>query len=72
MLTLCMLRPFVDYLQTTSRLLADILFVCHLLTSQCSSVIVTPCDISCAQPFHDESRKDLSSIHCNMVAEPVC
>ena len=23
------------------------------------------CDISCAQPFHDESRKDLQSIHCN-------
>ena len=59
LLTLYMLRSLVDFLLTTSRLLADSLFVCHLLTSQCSSVIVTPCDISCAQPFHDESSKDL-------------
>ena len=34
-LTLYILRPFVDFLLTTYRLLADILFVCHLLTSQC-------------------------------------
>ena len=28
-------------------------------------MIVTPCDISCAQPLHDESRNDFSSIHCS-------
>ena len=26
--------------------------------------MVTPSDISCAQRFHDESRKDLPAIHC--------
>ena len=31
MLTLDMLRPLVDFLYTTSRLLADILFFCHLV-----------------------------------------
>ena len=57
-----MIRPIADYLWTTSRLLADILFVWHLLSSP-------PCDISCAKHYRDESRnesrKDLSSIHCN-------
>ena len=54
-------RLSVDYL---SRFLADILFVCHLLTSLSLVVFVTPCDISWLKPFHDESRKDLSSIRC--------
>ena len=56
----------VDYFQT----LVDI-FVCVSSPDQSllCVVIVTPCDISCAQPFHDESRMDSSSIHCNMVAE---
>ena len=60
----------VDYLLSTSRLLADILFVCHPLTSPSLVVFVTPCDISCAQPVHDESRKDLSSMHCNTGSYP--
>ena len=64
-LTLYMLRPSADFQKTTSRFLADILFVYHFLTSQCSLVFVTPCDFSYAQPFQDESRKDLPSIHCN-------
>ena len=40
--------------------------MCHLLTSPSLVVFVTPCGISCTQPFHGESRQDLSSIHCNM------
>ena len=53
--TICRVLP--DFLQTSC--------LCVILASQCSLVIVTPCDISCAQPFHDDSRKDLSSTHCN-------
>ena len=41
----------------------------HLLTSISLVVFLTPCDISWLKPFRDESRKDVSSIHCNMVVE---
>ena len=68
--------PGTDPITGTSRLLATAT-VFRVLTDNVGRakkkkksvspcvVIVTPCDISRAQPFHDESRKHSSFIHCN-------
>ena len=56
LLTTCWLCA--DYSQTSCRHVACV-------SSLDQSVFMTPCDISCAHPFHDESRKHLSSIQCN-------
>ena len=71
-------RVDVVHAQTPSRLSVHYFWtscrhpVCHLLTSPSSVVFVTPCDISCAHPFHDESRKDLSSIQSNKKGFRTC